>query len=252
MEGPAARVTDAAGPFGVRHSYREMEEAPLLLVADAQRLVAETLAISLRHAGFEVIDAYPRTGDDAVATARERNAGVVLMDYWMPVMTGPAATRLMLERRPDTKVMLFSWSHGPTQVQEALAAGAAAFIPRGISFGQLVEAIRRATSGEPLVYAEQLPEVLGDINDRADEPDERVRRLKTLTAREIDILQHLCEGHPSKHVAVKLGISVGTLKNHIHRILTKTGARTQLEAINMARYEGIIREMGPPRPLRRV
>lgn len=226
-----------------------MDATPLLLVADAQRLVAETMAISLRHAGFDVIDAYPRTGADAVAAARERNADVVLMDYWMPAMTGPAATRLILERRPDTKVMLFSWFHGPTQVQEALAAGAAAFIPRGISFGQLVEGIRRACSGEPLVYAEQLAEVLDEIKNRADEAEERARRLKTLTAREIDILQHLCQGHPAKHVAVTLGISVGTLKNHVHRILTKTGARTQLEAINMARHEGIIREMGPPPPL---
>lgn len=226
-----------------------MERSPLILVADAQRLVAETLAISLRYAGFEVVDEYPRTGGDAVAAAREHDPEVVLMDYWIPGMTGPAATRLILERRPDTKVMLFSWFHGPTQVQEALAAGAAAFIPRGISFQQVVEGIQRATSGEPLVYAEQLAEVLDEISRKAEEAEERARRLKSLTPREIDILQHLCQGHPAKHVAAQLGISVGTLKNHIHRILAKTGARTQLEAINMARHEGFIREIGPPPPL---
>lgn len=222
-------------------------EAPVVLVADGQRLFAEALGLALgRRSELEVLGVYPATGGDAVDTAMDHRADVVLLDYWIPGMNGPAATRALLTWSPGVKVLLLSWYHGPNQVQEGLLAGAAGFLPKSITFDQLVDGILRAHAGEPLVYAKELARLVDAIEKRAEEAEERAKRLMTLTQREVEILQHLCQGRPAKQVAGELHIAVGTLKNHVHKILAKTGARTQLEAINMARYEGLIGEIGPP------
>lgn len=219
----------------------------VVLVADGQRLFAEGLALALdRRDGLEVLTVYPTTGGDAVDAAMRHHADVVLLDYWIPGMNGPAATRALLQWSKGVKVLLLSWFHGPNQVQEALLSGAAGFLPKSVTFEQLVHGILAAHAGEPLVYANELARLVDAINRRGDEAEERGKRLLTLTARELEILQHLCKGQPAKQVAAELHIAVGTLKNHVHKILAKTGARTQLEAINMARHEGFIREIGPP------
>ena len=68
----------------------------------------------------------------------------------------------------------------------------------------------------------------------------------TLTRREVEFLQAVSLGRPGKDVARELGISVGTLKNHISSILAKTRTSTQVQAINMARHARLIGELGPP------
>ncbi|HUP68685.1 MAG TPA: helix-turn-helix transcriptional regulator [Acidimicrobiales bacterium] len=62
------------------------------------------------------------------------------------------------------------------------------------------------------------------------------------------MLQLLCDGNPRAEVAAKLGIKEGTVKNHMHNVLTKMGSRTMLEALSMARSSGLVRETGPGPP----
>lgn len=218
-----------------------------VLVADGQRMFAEAVAIALRsHPGLHVLSEHPTTGTAALEVAMRDEPDVLLLDYWLLGMNGPACTRAVHERCPDAKVLLLSWLHGPQHVQEALAAGAVGFLPKSLTFDQLVEAIRRACSGEPLVFAEQLARLVDDIERRARESEERAKRLATLSTRELEVLDLLGKGLSPKEIALNLDISVGTVKNHIHSILTKTGGRTQLEAILVARYHRVIGDLRPP------
>ena len=76
------------------------------------------------------------------------------------------------------------------------------------------------------------------------EPGPAEAPILRLTPREIEVLQLFCEGNRRREVALALGIREGTVKNHVHHILTKTGARTVLEAVAHARDEGLVREEG--------
>lgn len=220
-----------------------------VLVGDGQLLLAEALASALRQfPDFKVFPEHHTTGRETVEAVVRLRPDVVLLDYWMPGMDGPAATRAIHAWAPATKVLMLSWFHGPRQVQEALAAGAVGFLPKSLTLQQVVLSIHRAIAGDPLVYADRLADMVDVISDRYEEALERWQRLMKLTPREVEILQVLCQGRPAKQAAKELRITVGTLKNHVHNILQKTGAATQLQAINMARHEGLIREMGPPTP----
>lgn len=220
-----------------------------VLVADGERLFAEALGDALRdQPDFAVVDEHPGLGEQAVAAVLHHRPDVVLFDYWMLGMDGPQATHAILAWAPGTRVLLLSWVHGPEQVQKGLNAGAVGFLPKSLPLEKVVEAVRRAGAGERLVFGEELAQLVDVIEQRHQEAVHRADGLMTLTRRETEVLKLLAEGRHTKALARELGITVGTLKNHIHRILTKTGARTQLEAIRLARYEQLIPEVGPPRP----
>ncbi|HUP70378.1 MAG TPA: response regulator transcription factor [Acidimicrobiales bacterium] len=219
----------------------------VVLVADGQRLFAESLGSALaHHGGFYVIGEHPTNGGGAVEAVMRHRPDVVLLDYWIPGMDGPAAAHAIASWSPGPKVLILSWFHGQIQVQKALAVGVAGFLPKSLSLAQVAAAIGRAHAGEPLVFAEQLSNLVADIDQRYDDALRRGELLRLLTSREVEILQVLATGRPGREVAAELSIALGTLKNHVHKILAKTGARTQLEVINMARHEGLIRDVGPP------
>ncbi len=219
-----------------------------VLVADAQRLFAESLAIAMRVSAFEVVDEYPSTGLAAAKLVVQERPDVALIDYWMSDMDGPAATRAIQAWAPGTTVLLLSWFRGPSQVHEALSAGAAGYLPKSLPFPQLVDAVRRASAGESPVYQRHLGRLAHAIDQRAEEALATQKRLFALTQREVQILQLLNQGLAAKQVAQLLSITVGTVKNHIHKILLKTGASTQAEAMAMGRRARLITDetMLPP------
>lgn len=82
-----------------------------VLIADAQRLFAESLAIALRLSSFDVVDEYPSTGLDAAKLIVQERPDIALIDYWMADMDGPATTRA-----------IHAWAPGTTERQGADAA----------------------------------------------------------------------------------------------------------------------------------
>jgi len=212
-----------------------------VLVADAQRLFAESLgAIISSHPGMTVEAEYPSTGTETVKAALLLTPDVLLADYWMPEIGGPAIAAHLQREAPKIKVILLSWSHGPAQIQTALGAGVAGFLPKTVSADQVVEAIRRSQAGESLVYAEELARLLETMQSRMLKSDEVWARMLTLTAREREILTILSTGSPIEEIAGRLSIAKGTINAHIHNILAKTGARSHGEALAMARFCGLL------------
>lgn len=218
-----------------------------VLVADGQRLFAESLSLALeREPDLRVLQEHPTRGEDAFEAVRMYQPDVILVDYWIPGINGPATARSVRAWSPGPKVIILSWFHGPSQVQEAIEAGVNGFLPKSVGVAEVTAAIRRAHAGEDLVYAAELARMVERIQARAQHSEERMERMMKLTPREVEILRLLASGSLTKRIAVELGLSVGTIKNHIHNILKKTGARNQLEAVAMAQAEGLIAELRAP------
>ena len=222
-----------------------------VLVADGQRLFAESVGVAL--AGFddiEVIREYPATGGDTVDAVKRCAPDVTLLDYWIPGMRSTVAVSAIQEwageEASHTRVLVVSWLYGPQQVQEAVDAGVAGFLPRSIRLDQLVDAIRQAHAGMALVFAKELAKLVSDIDKRHIRAQRRLALLRTLTPREVQVLQALSFGRPRELVAEDCDLSVGTLKNYVHKILNKIECRDLLEAVALTRYLGIIKEVGYP------
>ncbi|MGH2772363.1 MAG: response regulator [Actinomycetota bacterium] len=212
-----------------------------VLVADSQLSFSDALAISLRlQPDIEVLFDHPTSAQDAVKAVVKVKPDVALVDYWLPGMEGSATTKMILSQARGQKVIVLSWFHGPRHIQEALDAGVAGFLPKSLLVPEIAEAIRRAHTGETPIYAEETGRLLAKIDKKYQDNLLIWNRLKNLTEREIVVLTLLSLGHSKKEVAEQLFIAPGTVKNHLHKMLVKSGARTLTELAAMARSCGLI------------
>ncbi|HVE46788.1 MAG TPA: response regulator transcription factor [Acidimicrobiales bacterium] len=217
-----------------------------VLVADTQPLFAEAVGAALdQEDDIEVIPRFPTRGGDALETIQLHRPDVVIYDHWMLEVDGPTATRALASSVPETKVLILSWYHGTVQIQAALSAGATGFLPKSLRLEQLVEAVRRAAAGDPLVFGDELAKLIEGIEERYEGGSEFWERFASLSPREMEVLRAIADAAPPAQVAEKLGISVGTLKNHIHHILAKTATSSQLEVVSLARVLGLVVESRP-------
>lgn len=200
-------------------------------VADAQRLFAEALAASLQaEDDLEVSEAPSTTGRQLLREVARRKPEVALIDFWVRDMAGPAAARAIAKASPATRVLfLTEFAIGPRQLAQARAGAALAFLRKDLPLAEVVAAVRAAaaTPTPPIRPADAA------AGERAD-------LLMTLSVREIEVLQMLRQGFSPREAAAELSISPGTVKNHIHNILVKTKAGSQLEAVLLAEAEGFI------------
>lgn len=219
------------------------EEVVRVIVAANSRLFADVLAGALRQWGIEVVHSGPMSGAEAVETFQRACPDVALLDHVLSGCGGLEATGVIRASSPGAKVILLAGIFTPDQVERALSSGAVGFLPKSLGLAELVEAIRQAHRGRPLVYAEELANLVDELNACVQHSEELHDRYATLTGRELELLAQLGDGKMTAEVAANLNVSPGTLKNHLTRIYTKTGAACRLEAIDNARRIGII----PPR-----
>lgn len=213
-----------------------------LLIADSQKLFSRALAMARDQAGgFQILEERPTSGLDTIKLLGDPliHCDLVVLDYWLSRINGPATTRLILKNSPGCRVVLTGWFHTEVEVGKGFQAGAAAFVSKSVKFAQFLEVIRRVADGDAYLYLGS-----ADESPRLIDPPERDReevwdRLMSLTVREIEVVS-LLSFAPVEKVAKTLSISLGTLRNHISNILLKTGARSQIEAIDIARRVGLI------------
>lgn len=208
-----------------------------VLVADSQLLFAQALARGLsREADLEVIDAYPQSGVDAAHVASIHQPSVALLDLWLKGITGPGVVQSIKSVSPATRAVVLGWFHAPVHIQQAFDAGAHGFVSKGLSTAGLVEAVRRVGAGGHVVIeaGQDLVEIAGgDVQHENGSPDRQA-----LTLRELEVLRLLGAGFPVEDVASQLCITRETTRTHVTRILRKTGAHSQLQAIAIARGRG--------------
>jgi DNA-binding NarL/FixJ family response regulator len=141
-------------PAKVGHSSATSEVLPpqavRVLVCDDKPFIRSFLRKSLTELGFVVVGE-AAGGRAAVAMALKLNPDVVIMDVSMPDLSGVEATRRILARAPEIRILGFSTDGGPEIIKEMLAAGARGFLLRTGDLVELVLAIRKVQAGDSLV-----------------------------------------------------------------------------------------------------
>ncbi|MEO7130427.1 MAG: response regulator transcription factor [Dermatophilaceae bacterium] len=174
-----------------------------------------------------------RAGVDLVARLRPE---VALMDIRMPHLDGLAATREILARTPETRVIVLTTFDLDEYVFAALRIGASGFLLKSSPPERLLGAIRLAAAGDALLD----PGVTRRVIQRfADLPDPRPRatpELARLTQREREVLTQLATGRSNAEIASALYVSEATVKTHVARVLAKLGLRDRVQAVVYA-YE---------------
>lgn len=218
---------------------------PLVLVADAQRLFAQALGVSLeRRGGLSTAGSFPTRVEDAIEAATLTRPDVVLLDLWIPGDGDAlAATKSIRAMASDIVVLHMTWIYGVDHVQASLLSGASGLLPKTLTVALVEEAVHRAVAGEHPVYADEIERMVGDVGERSMAAERRRAAFADLSAREVEILRLLAEGCPARALPERLMVSAGTMRNQIHRIIKKLGVHTQQDAVRVARQNGFI----PPR-----
>jgi two-component system response regulator DesR len=196
-----------------------------LLLADDQALVRGALAALLNlEPDLEVVAEVGR-GDEVVDQARQVRPDVALLDVEMPGLDGIAATAALRAALPACKVLVVTTFGRPGYLRRAMAAGASGFVVKDTPARQLADAVRRVAAGLRVVDPTLAAETLAS----GDSP---------LTPREADVLRSARTGGTVADIASGLGLSEGTVRNHLSAAIGKTGARTRAEAVRLADENG--------------
>jgi DNA-binding NarL/FixJ family response regulator len=212
-------------------------------VADDQPLVRAGL-----KAMFELADGMKLVGEAvdgkaAIELARREQPDVLLMDVRMPIMDGIEATR-RITTDPATagvKVVVLTTFDVDEYVYSALRAGASGFLLKDAPPEQLFEAVRVVSAGEALLDPSVTRRLIGEFARRPPEPRSRQHTaLKSLTAREREVLGLIGRGLSNAEIAEELVVSQATAKTHVARILAKLDARDRAQLVVLAYETGLV------------
>jgi DNA-binding NarL/FixJ family response regulator len=157
--------------------------------ASTRAMLREALSLG---GGIEVVGE-AGGGKDAVELTAQVHPDVVLMDVRMPDMDGVSATRSLLERFPEVKIVALTWSDDPSTVREMLTAGATGYVVKGGTIDELTGAIRRAAGGAAELDQKVLPGAVEDLRRLLEEERERreqIERLARARAEFVQVLSH--------------------------------------------------------------
>ncbi|MFC0109653.1 response regulator [Kibdelosporangium aridum] len=182
-------------------------------------------------------------GSAAVEALRQIDADVVLMDIRMPVMDGVQATAELSRMGHRARVLILTTFDLDEYVFAALKAGAAGFLLKDARQEELLSAIHAVADGgsvvAPTATRRLLSHVLDSLPGKAADP-----RLKTLTGREVDVLQQIATGANNKEIAERLHLADGTVKSHIGSLLSKLDCRDRVGLVLFAFESGLAKPGG--------
>ena len=168
-------------------------------------------------------------GLEAVNLARSLRPQVVVMDCALPEINGLQATRKILEFAPETLVLMLSMHTEETWVRQAMEAGARGYMLKNALDLELGAAIRRIVGGETVLDGQ-----LSLQNNLKGE------RNSALTAREVEILQLICDGKSNKEIASHLNLSANTVAVHRANIMDALGIHKTAELVVYAIRNGLV------------
>ena len=214
--------------------------APIrVLLVDDQRLMRDGLRTLLELEGGFVVVAEAGDGQAALAAYAAHEPDVTLMDIRMPVLDGVEATRQLLARWPQARVLILTTFSDDASVFEGLRAGALGYVLKDIAGADLAQAVRTVAGGGALLDPAVARRVMAEFG-RLAPPTNPAGLVESLSARELAVLRLLAEGLTNREIGQRLHLTEGTVKNYVTTVLQKIAARDRTQAALRGRELGLI------------
>ncbi|MBD9564169.1 response regulator [Pseudomonas sp. NPDC086112] len=210
-----------------------MTEVLRLVLADDHEVTRTGfVALLAGHPQFEVVG-QARDGQEAVDVCERLLPDIVILDIRMPVLNGLGAARILQQRLPALKVVIFTMDDSPDHLEAAMNAGAVGYLLKDASRNEVIDALQRVAAGEEALNSAVSARLLRRMTERN---ASGAAPAETLTARERQVLGLVASGFSNREIGEELGITTGTAKAHVERVIGKLGAadRTQAAVRGMA------------------
>jgi DNA-binding NarL/FixJ family response regulator len=206
-----------------------------VLLADDHAVVRDGLRALLEVGDLQVVGV-AGNGRDAVAEALRLRPDIVIMDIAMPELDGVEATRRIVEKCPETRVLILSMYLSAEHIYRALQAGAQGYVLKESAGEEVVEAIRTLRAGKRYLSHRITETVIDDyLREGAN-----VSPLDSLSLRERDVLQLVVEGRTNAAIAQALSLSPKTVETYRARIMKKLKVRDTVELVKFSMRHGLI------------
>ena len=206
-----------------------------VMLADDHAVVRDGLRALLEVGDLQVV-AVAGNGREAVAEALRLRPDIVIMDIAMPELDGVEATRRIVEKCPETRVLILSMYLSAEHIYRALQAGAQGYVLKESAGEEVVEAIRALRAGKRYLSHRITETVIDDyLREGAN-----VSPLDSLSLRERDVLQLVVEGRTNAAIAQALSLSPKTVETYRARIMKKLKVRDTVELVKFSMRHGLI------------
>jgi len=204
-----------------------------IAIVDDHPMVAEGIQSILESYDDVAVIATLSSGLDIIDRVEELGPDVILLDLNMPGIGGLSTTEIILERRPDTRILILSMHDSPEYISSALSHGAKGYVLKDVPTDEIKRAIDAVMAGQRYLCTG----AQGSL-----EPGEDAR--EQLTNREQTILLQLAQGKSNKEVALALEISVRTVETHRKNIKRKLGISSTAGLTRYAMEHGVLQGTG--------
>jgi len=205
-----------------------------LAIVDDHEIFRKGLRIILNEIDEVKVLGEAQNGHELFEFLKHQTVDVVLMDIRMPVMDGIEATKKLVEKYPQIKVIALTMFEEISYFNQMVEAGADGFLLKKTNKDELSRAIHQVMLDE--TYFSE--EFISNVN-KTQRPKSRLMNIE-LTEREQEILEFICKGMSNAEISKYLGISTRTIDGHRAHLLEKTGAKNSPHLVMFAIKNGLI------------
>jgi two-component system, NarL family, response regulator len=199
-----------------------------IMVVDDHFVVRMGLVGSINIEPDMIVEVEASNGQQAIASFRQHQPDIVLMDLKLPDMTGVEVTSTICREFPGASIIMLSTHDGEENIYQSLQAGARSYLLKTAPREELIHTIRAVHAGERCIS----PAIGARLAERMTHTE--------LTSRELDVLKHIAAGKSNKEIGSALQIAEVTVKLHVGHILAKLKASDRTQAATTALRRGIL------------
>ncbi|MFI1744214.1 response regulator [Thalassobellus sediminis] len=201
------------------------------------RMVAEKLSF---FESLKIIFSALNGSDLLVKLEENHNIDLILMDIEMPVLNGIEATEIVKQKYPHIKIIMLTVFDNDENIFNAIKAGADGYLLKEVKAKDLCEGIKDTLNGGAAMNPSIAMKTLKLLRNPFDIENTQEQEDIKLTAREIEVLEHLSKGLSYNLIASNLILSTGTVRKHIENIYKKLQVHNKIEAVQKAKKNNLI------------
>lgn len=210
-----------------------------VLIADDHEIIREGLTRLIDEQSDMVVIGYAENGLDALLKTKSLQPDVLILDSWMPVLTGWDAIHLIHEAVPETKIIMFSMNKKDVYIQKSFKEGAHGYVLKLSPSKEIIDSIRVTEKGDYYLSPVIKKNVISSILDNKTVTKKELR-YDLLTNMEQQVFRFIAEGKPRVDITQSLSISDKELDKHKKNIARKINVSDKASMVTYAASIGVI------------